>query len=105
RKAECERIVADAFPAGALIVRPGLIVGPNDPTDRFTYWPRRIARGGEVLAPGDPARPVELVDARDLSAWIVAMIEERQTGIYNAVGPERPLTMERMLLECVAAAG
>jgi 2'-hydroxyisoflavone reductase len=105
RKAECERIVAEAFPGGALIVRPGLIVGPHDTTDRFTYWPRRVARGGEVLAPGDPDRSVQLVDARDLADWIVRMVEERQTGIYNAVGPERPLTMERMLRECIAAAG
>ena len=104
RKAECERIVADAFPAGALIVRPGLIVGPYDPTDRFTYWPRRIARGGEVLAPGDPGRQVQLVDARDLAEWLMRLVEERQTGIFNAAGPEYPLTMERMLQECIAAA-
>ena len=105
RKAECERIVAEAFPAGALIVRPGLIVGPHDPTDRFTYWPRRIARGGEVLAPGEPGQRVELLDARDLASWIVRMVEERRTGIYNAVGPESTLTMDRMLEECRAAAG
>ena len=104
RKAECERIVAEAFPAGSLILRPGLIVGPHDPTDRFTYWPRRIARGGEVLAPGDPERRVELVDARDLAAWIVLMVEERQTGVYNAVGPDDPLTMSQLLQDCVTAA-
>jgi 2'-hydroxyisoflavone reductase len=105
RKAECERVAAEAFPGGALIVRPGLIVGPHDPTDRFTYWPRRIARGGRVLAPGDPGRKVELVDARDLAAWIVRMVEERQTGIYNASGPDYPLTMGRMLQDCIVAAG
>ena len=105
RKAECERIVGEAFPAGALMVRPGLIVGPHDPTDRFTYWPRRIGRGGEVLAPGDPGRPVELVDARDLAAWTVRMVEDRQTGIFNAAGPDYPLTMGRLLQECIAAAG
>ena len=105
RKAECERIVAEAFPARALIVRPGLIVGPHDPTDRFTYWPRRIARGGEVLAPGEPEQRVELVDARDLAAWTVRMVEERQTGTYNAAGPEYTLTMDKMLQECRAAAG
>jgi len=105
RKAKCERIVAEAFPAGALIVRPGLIVGPHDPTDRFTYWPRRLARGGEVLAPGDPGRQVQLIDARDLAAWLVRMIEGRQTGVFNATGPEYPLTMGRMLQDCAAAAG
>ena len=105
RKAECERIVAEAFPAASLIVRPGLIVGPHDPTDRFTYWPRRIARGGEVLAPGNPERRVELVDARDLAAWIVRMVEERQTGVYNAVGPDFALTMGQLLDDCIAAAG
>jgi 2'-hydroxyisoflavone reductase len=105
RKAECERIAAEAFPGAALIVRPGLIVGPHDPTDRFTYWPRRIARGGRVLAPGDPGRKVELVDARDLAAWVVRMVEQRQTGIYNTSGPDYPLTMGRMLQDCIAAAG
>ena len=105
RKAECERIIAEAFPGDALIVRPGLIVGPHDPTDRFTYWPRRVARGGEVLAPGEPGQRVELVDARDLAAWIVRMVEERQTGIYNAVGPDYTLTMDKMLQQCRAAAG
>jgi nucleoside-diphosphate-sugar epimerase len=105
RKAECERIVAAAFPAGALIVRPGLIVGPHDPTDRFTYWPRRIARGGDVLAPGDPERRVELVDARDLAEWIVRMVAERQTGVYNAGGPDDSLTMGQLLEACAAADG
>jgi 2'-hydroxyisoflavone reductase len=104
RKAECERIVAEAFPTGALIVRPGLIVGPYDPTDRFTYWPHRIARGGAVLAPGDPGRQVQLIDGRDLAAWLVRMVEERQTGAFNAAGPEYPLTMGRMLQDCIAAA-
>jgi 2'-hydroxyisoflavone reductase len=84
RKAECERILAEAFPAGALIIRPGLIVGPHDPTDRFTYWPVRLARGGEILAPGPAERRVQFVDVRDLAAWIVRLVEERQTGVFNA---------------------
>ena len=84
RKAECERIVAAAFPAGALIVRPGLIVGPHDPTDRFTYWPARVDRGGEIVAPGPPGRIVQFIDARDLAPWIVRMVEERRTGAFNA---------------------
>lgn len=84
RKAECERTVAAAFPAAALIVRPGLIVGPHDPTDRFTYWPARVDRGGETLAPGPPGRIVQFIDARDLAPWIVRMVEERRTGAFNA---------------------
>jgi 2'-hydroxyisoflavone reductase len=83
RKAECERIVA-AFPGRALIVRPGLIVGPHDPTDRFTYWAARLARGGEILAPGGPERVVQFVDVRDLAPWIVRLVEERRTGVFNA---------------------
>jgi nucleoside-diphosphate-sugar epimerase len=84
RKAECERIVGEAFRDRALIVRPGLIVGPHDPTDRFTYWPARMTRGGEILAPGPPERQVQFVDVRDLAEWIVRLIEERQTGAFNA---------------------
>ena len=70
-KALCEDVVAEVFPGRSANVRAGLIVGPHDPTDRFTYWPARVARGGEVLAPGRPDRPVEFVDARDLGAWLV----------------------------------
>jgi nucleoside-diphosphate-sugar epimerase len=84
RKAECERIVAEAFPERSLIVRPGLIVGPWDPTDRFTYWPVRLARGGEILAPGPPERVVQFIDARDLAPWIVRLVEEGWTGAFNA---------------------
>jgi 2'-hydroxyisoflavone reductase len=84
RKAECERIVRAAFPGRALIVRPGLIVGPHDPTDRFTYWPVRLARGGEILAPGPPERIVQFVDVRDLAPWIVRLVEKRRTGVFNA---------------------
>jgi 2'-hydroxyisoflavone reductase len=84
RKAECERIVAEAFPGQSLIVRPGLIVGPHDPTDRFTYWPVRLARGGEILAPGPPERVVQFVDARDLAPWIVRLVDEGRTGVFNA---------------------
>ena len=85
--------------------RPGLIVGPHDPTDRFTYWPHRVAAGGEVLAPGDPGRQVQIVDGRDLADWIVRMVEAGATGAYNATGPEYPLTMGRMLEACRAATG
>jgi 2'-hydroxyisoflavone reductase len=91
RKAECERIVSAAFPGRALIVRPGLIVGPHDPTDRFTYWPARLARGGEILAPGPPERVVQFVDVRDLAAWIVRLVEERRTGVFNATNEGVPM--------------
>jgi 2'-hydroxyisoflavone reductase len=103
-KAECERIVERAFPGRAFVPRPGLIVGPHDPTDRFTYWPRRLKTGGEVLAPGDPGRRVQVVDGRDLADWIVRMVEAGATGAFNATGPEYPLTMGRMLEDCRAAA-
>jgi len=89
-KALCEREVERAFPNGALIVRPGLIVGPHDPTDRFTYWPRRLARGGEILAPAPADEPVQFIDVRDLGEWIVRMAEERRTGIFNAVNEGMP---------------
>jgi 2'-hydroxyisoflavone reductase len=101
-KAECERIALAAFPDRAFVPRPGLIVGPHDPTDRFTYWPRRVAAGGEVLAPGDAERQVQIVDARDLADWIVRMVEAGATGAYNATGPEPPLTMGTMLDTCRA---
>ena len=96
-KALCERAVDQGFAGSVLHVRPGLIVGPHDPTDRLTWWTRRIARGGEVLAPGDPAAPVQLVDARDLAAWTVRMVEANRTGVFNAVGPSTPLTLGQVL--------
>jgi 2'-hydroxyisoflavone reductase len=102
-KAECERIAEQVFAGRAFVPRPGLIVGPHDPTDRFTYWPWRIALGGEVLAPGDPGRQVQIVDVRDLADWIVRMVEGRATGEYNATGPDYRLTMGAMLERCRAA--
>jgi nucleoside-diphosphate-sugar epimerase len=104
-KAACERIVERLFPGRSFIPRPGLIVGPHDPTDRFTYWPRRVARGSDVLAPGDPGRPVQVIDGRDLADWIVRMVEAGATGPYNATGPDYPLTMGRMLKACMSASG
>lgn len=99
-KALCEQAVEQTLPGRALIVRPGYIVGPDDPTDRFTYWPHRVARGGEVLAPGDPEAPVQFIDVRDLSEWIVRMVEAQATGFYNATGPEYRLEIGRLLAEC-----
>jgi 2'-hydroxyisoflavone reductase len=86
-KAQCEDAVRRVFGDRALIVRPGLIAGPHDPTGRFTYWPHRVARGGEVLAPGPPNRPLQAVDVRDLGAWIVELRERHVSGTFNATHP------------------
>ena len=97
-KALCEEAAREAFGERAVIVRPGLIIGPGDPTDRWTYWPVRIDRGGEVLAPGTPADPVQNIDARDLAEWMVRMVEEPGNGgTYNATGPAEPETFGAML--------
>src|SRR5579871_5232277 len=90
-KVLCEQVVESTLPGRALIVRPGLIVGPRDPTDRFDYWVRRVAQGGEVLVPGTPDYPVQGIDARDLGEWIVRLVEARATGTFNAVGPTQKL--------------
>jgi 2'-hydroxyisoflavone reductase len=79
------------------IIRPSLIVGPGDETDRFTYWPARLARGGEILAPGDGSDPVQFIDVRDLAEWTIRVAEQRATGVFNATGPARPITMRQML--------
>jgi 2'-hydroxyisoflavone reductase len=86
-------------------VRPGLIVGPHDPTDRFTYWPVRVARGGAVLAPGRPARGVQFIDVRDLAEWMVRSLEGDIGGTFNATGPGRPLAMVELLEACKRASG
>lgn len=99
-KALCEKAASKAFPDRSANIRPGLIVGPEDGTDRFTYWPVRLARGGDVLAPGDGTDRVQIVDVRDLGAWIVTVVERGLTGAYNAVGPEEPMTMKEMLDAC-----
>jgi len=96
-KALSEREAEKWFPGKTLVIRPGLIVGPRDETDRFTYWPVRIDRGGEVLAPGTPDDPVQFIDARDLAEWTIRMVENRETGIYNATGPARPTGIRGML--------
>jgi 2'-hydroxyisoflavone reductase len=96
-KALSEHEAEKSFPKQALIIRPGLIVGPRDESDRVTYWPVRIDRGGEVLAPGDPGDPVQFIDARDLAEWTIRMVEKRETGIYNATGPSHPLGVGEML--------
>jgi len=99
-KALCEQAAEATLPGRVLIVRPGLIIGPHDPSDRFTYWPHRIAQGGEVLAPEQRDQPVQFIDVRDLAEWIVRMVEAKQTGTYNATGPDYPLTMQHILEVC-----
>lgn len=93
----CEEAAEAAFGAATCTVRPGLIVGPHDPTGRWTWWLTRMARGGTVLAPGDPESPVQFIDARDLAAWMLALAERQTGGLYNATGPDAPLTMGAML--------
>ncbi len=102
-KALCEKIVQETFGAKAVIVRPGLIVGPHDPTDRFTYWPVRIARGGAVLAPDRPSAPTQVIDARDLADFIVKLIETKASGAFNATGPDYSLTMGKLFETCKVA--
>src|SRR6266571_3453259 len=96
-KALSEKEAEKWFPGKTLIIRPGLIVGPRDESDRFTYWPVRIDRAGDVLAPGKPNDPVQFIDARDLAEWTIRMAENRETGIYNATGPAKTLGVGGML--------
>jgi len=102
RKAACERAVQETYGDDALLIRPGLIVGPHDPTGRFTYWPHRIARGGDVLAPEPRDAQVQYIDVRDLAEWMVHLVEQRATGVFNATGPGEHRTMEEMLEACRA---
>jgi 2'-hydroxyisoflavone reductase len=96
-KALCEQAAEKAMPGRVLHIRPGLIVGQYDPTDRFTYWPWRVAQGGEILAPGRPEHPIQFIDVRDLADWTVKMIERRESGIYNATGPIPAVSLGNLL--------
>ena len=98
-KALCEQAVHEALPTRSLVIRPGIVAGPHDPTHRFSAWVARIARGGRVLAPGAPDRPIQLIDARDLAAFVLDMTTARATGPFNAVGAD--LTWGEMLEACV----
>ena len=100
-EAEAQRQFGDRV----AVVRPGYIVGPRDETDRFTYWPHRVARGGEMLVPGDGQDPVQVIDGRDLAEWMVRLAESGTSGTFNAVGPRDRLTMDRMLDVCREATG
>lgn len=104
-KVLCENAAMEVMNGRALLVRPGLIVGPHDPTDRFTYWPVRVDRGGEVLAPGPFDAAVQIVDARDLAAWTLDATAQRLTGPYNVTGPAETLTMADVLRTCHEVAG
>jgi 2'-hydroxyisoflavone reductase len=90
-KGLCEKVVQNYFPSRSLIIRPGLIVGPFDPTDRFTYWPWRVSRGGEVLVPGEPNKNIQIIDVRDLAGWILSLAAGDLFGIFNAVGLDNPV--------------
>jgi len=96
-KALCENAAREAFPDHAIVVRPGLIVGPGDYSDRFTYWPVRIHRGGEVMAPGNPTDPVQFIDCRDLGEWYIRLVESGAIGTYNGTGPASRMSIAGML--------
>jgi 2'-hydroxyisoflavone reductase len=103
-KAACERAAEAAFPGRTLVLRPGLIVGPNDPTGRFTYWPQRVADGGDVLAPGLPEQPIQVIDVRDLAAFALDLLEAGTAGTFDVVTPDGMLTLGGVLDACLAAA-
>jgi 2'-hydroxyisoflavone reductase len=102
-KALSEKEAEKWFPGKSLIIRPGLIVGPGDESDRFTYWVVRIDRDGEVLAPGERNDPVQFIDARDLAEWTIRMVENGATGVYNATGPAKQLSIGDMVDQIKAA--
>lgn len=104
-KAACEEMVRREFGANALVVRPGLIVGPCDPTDRFTYWPVRASQGGEMLAPAPADAALQFIDARDLAAWMVSLLERQVAGTFNATGPASPLRWGEFIEACIRAGG
>lgn len=104
-KAGCERAAEAAMPGRATVIRPGLIVGPGDPTDRFTYWPTRVARGGDVLAPNTPDDAAQFIDVRDLAAFILHTQRTEQGGTFNVTGPTEPMTMGGLLAACKTVTG
>ncbi|WLT32038.1 NAD-dependent epimerase/dehydratase family protein [Geothrix sp. PMB-07] len=99
-KALCEQAAQKAMPGRATIIRPGYIVGPDDPTGRFTYWPVRFDKGSELAVPGAPSDPVEIIDVRDLAAWLVHLVEQGTTGVFNACGPEKRLAWGTLVEAC-----
>ncbi|MBK8724755.1 MAG: twin-arginine translocation signal domain-containing protein [Holophagaceae bacterium] len=103
-KALCEQAVEAAMPGRATIVRPGYIVGPDDPTGRYTFWPVRADKGGEMAIPGAPSDPIQIIDVRDLGEWLVRLCELKAFGAYNACGPAKKLSMGELVASCVKAA-
>jgi len=104
-KALCEEAVRDVFGERSNVVRPGYIVGPGDPSDRWTYWPVRVSMGGDIAVPGTPVDPVQFIDARDLASWVVGMLENGVSGVFNGSGPVEPLDMGTFLETCREVAG
>jgi 2'-hydroxyisoflavone reductase len=103
-KALCEKAALTAMPGRTVILRPGLIAGPDDDSDRFTYWPARAARGGEMLTPGTPEDPIQFIDVRDLAAFTLNMLEKRVTGTFNVASPPRMFTMGDLVSASIGAA-
>jgi 2'-hydroxyisoflavone reductase len=99
-KALCEYEIQKNFDGKVLVIRPGLIVGPNDPTDRFAYWPWRVSLGGKVLAPAPPSSNLQFIDVRDLAEFIVRLVEKQNEGVYNVTGPKKPATFGSLLVAC-----
>lgn len=104
-KVACEDDVTALWGLRGTTVRPGIVAGPHDPTDRFTWWVRRAARGGRVAVPGRPEQPVQVVDSRDLARLVVTLVERDAPGTYNAVGPAEPVTLAGLVHACAEAAG
>lgn len=102
-KADCEEVLRILMPGNSLIIRPGLIVGPGDPTDRFTYWPARVARGGMIAVPGKAERLIQFIDVRDLAAFILTLAEAQALGIYHVAGPAMRMTMGAFIDSCEQA--
>ena len=103
-KALCEKAAESAMPGRVTVIRPGLIVGPHDSTDRFTYWPARAARGGEMLAPGTPSDAIQIIDGRDLAAFVIDALEKKTAGTFNLVSPPDHFTIGDILTESIRAA-
>jgi 2'-hydroxyisoflavone reductase len=103
-KAMCEYEIQQNFDGKVLVIRPGLIVGPNDPTDRFTYWPWRVSLGGKVLAPAPPSSNLQFIDVRDLAEFVIHQVEKKSEGVFNVTGPKKPATFGSLLVACREAA-
>ncbi|MBL0922251.1 MAG: NAD-dependent epimerase/dehydratase family protein [Phycisphaerales bacterium] len=104
-KALCEQAAEAAIPGRVTNIRPGYIVGPRDSSGRFNYWPVRVKRGGEMIAPGDPSDPVQIIDVRDLAAWIVHCCDQKVVGVFNATGPDRKMSIAEMIEACKQGTG